>query len=439
MTVPRIIVLGASGLIGHFVASDLVRRGYQTVAVARRFTAAQRDPLGDAAREIPLANLDAAALSRLLEDTDLVVNCLGVLQDNPTDSTQAVHEAFVAKLVCALGALSRPVLLVHVSIPGRDADDRTAFAVSKRNAERAIVASGLPHAILKPGFVFAPAAYGGSAMLRALAVLPFDVPRKLAARPFAIVDVHDVARTVAVLADRWAQAATQISVQWDLVHPDPLSLGEALARLRRWLGAAPRWRMTLPAGLLTIGTWAGDLASWLGWRPSIRSTVLAELQRGVSGDPHAWMAETGIAPASFDDSLKTQPATIQEKWFARLYLLKAAIIPGLVIFWCASALIALTVAYRPAVAILTTHGYPDGPAQYMTIAGSVVDFCVGLAIAFRRTHRFGLLAGTAVSFFYMIAAAILTPDLWVEPLGALVKTFPAIILMLVALAIADDR
>jgi hypothetical protein len=29
--------------------------------------------------------------------------------------------------------------------------------------------------------------------------------------------------------------------------------------------------------------------------------------------------------------------------------------------------------------------------------------------------------------------------MWIEPLGALVKTVPAIVLMLVALAILDDR
>jgi hypothetical protein len=39
----------------------------------------------------------------------------------------------------------------------------------------------------------------------------------------------------------------------------------------------------------------------------------------------------------------------------------------------------------------------------------------------------------------MMGAAILTPDLWIEPLGALVKTGPAIVLMLVALAILDNR
>lgn len=51
----------------------------------------------------------------------------------------------------------------------------------------------------------------------------------------------------------------------------------------------------------------------------------------------------------------------------------------------------------------------------------------------------GLLAGIWVSLFYMLGAAVLTPDMWIEPLGALVKTGPAIVLMLVALAMLPDR
>ena len=38
-----------------------------------------------------------------------------------------------------------------------------------------------------------------------------------------------------------------------------------------------------------------------------------------------------------------------------------------------------------------------------------------------------------------LGATILTPDLWIEPLGALVKTGPAIVLMLVALLTLDNR
>lgn len=38
----------------------------------------------------------------------------------------------------------------------------------------------------------------------------------------------------------------------------------------------------------------GD-AGWLGWRPPIRSTALAEMRRGAIGDPAPWAAMTGIA------------------------------------------------------------------------------------------------------------------------------------------------
>jgi hypothetical protein len=244
---------------------------------------------------------------------------------------------------------------------------------------------------------------------------------------------------MAVLAQRWRGPAGAQAASWDIMHPTIRTLGDAVESLRAWLGTVPRRRIALPGPLLIFGALAGDLAAWLGWRPPIRSTALAELQRGVVGDPRSWVEATGIRPRTFDEILQARPATVQEKWFARLFLLKALIVSILAIFWCASAIIALTVAYPDAVAILTRRGYADETARVITVAGSAMDFCIGVAIAFRRSCRQGLLAGIAVSLFYMLAAAILTPDLWIEPLGALVKTGPAIILMLVALAIADDR
>jgi hypothetical protein len=50
-----------------------------------------------------------------------------------------------------------------------------------------------------------------------------------------------------------------------------------------------------------------------------------------------------------------------------------------------------------------------------------------------------LLAGIVVSLGYMAGAALLAPVLWIEPLGALVKTGPAIVLMIVALLMLDNR
>ena len=434
----RILVLGAGGLIGSFVASDLARRGFAVTAAARYFTSAQRAAFAFA--EIEAMPLATAALGKLIDTVrpDVIVNCVGVLQSTPRATVEEAHATFVDALMAALQRQPQPILLVQVSIPGSDGDDRTEFSRTKRVADRAIMASGLPYAILRPGFVVAPAAYGGSALVRALAALPFDLPPSIGERPLQMVAVEDIAETVAVVSSRVAQARDCAAV-WDLVHPDPLTVAKVIVKLRRWLGAQRRGLVILPDWLLEVGASAADATALLGWRPPIRSTALDELRRGVAGDPGAWIAATGIEPRALDDALAQRPATVQERWFARLYLLKPLAIGGLVVFWIVSGLIALTVAFEEAVAILTKHGFPDALARAITIGSSVMDIAIGAAIALRRSCRIGLMAGIAVSLFYMTVAAMLTPDLWIEPLGALVKTGPAIVLMLVSLAILDDR
>ena len=50
-------------------------------------------------------------------------------------------------------------------------------------------------------------------------------------------------------------------------------------------------------------------------------------------------------------------------------------------------------------------------AKTITVVSSLIDISIGLAIAVRPTCRSGLLAGIAVSLFYMAGAALLTPEL----------------------------
>ena len=128
--------------------------------------------------------------------------------------------------------------------------------------------------------------------------------------------------------------------------------------------------------------------------------------------------------------------TIQDKWFARLFLIKALVIASLVLFWTASGFIALFISWDAASGILRAHGFPPSLVAPVTI---LMDMTIGVLIAFRRSCAVGLVAGLVASLGYMAGAAILTPDLWIEPLGALVKTGPTIVLMLVALATLDNR
>src|SRR5262249_4073280 len=147
----------------------------------------------------------------------------------------------------------------------------------------------------------------------------------------------------------------------------------------------------------------------------------------------------GIKPTSLDDVLARVPATVQERWFARLYVMKAVVLGSLAVFWSLSGIIGLTVDFDAAAEILATHGFPQRLARAITALTSLADICVGAAIAIRKTCYLGLLAGIALSLCYWAGATLIRPDLWVDPLGSLVKTGPAIVLMLVALAISDER
>jgi hypothetical protein len=265
------------------------------------------------------------------------------------------------------------------------------------------------------------------------------IARAEAAVPFQPVAVGDIAATIAWLAGRDITDETANAVTWELMQPQPVTLGGVIDQFRRALGTADMPRIALPTFLLDLGARAGNLASWLGWMPPMRTTAIAELRRGVTGDPMPWMLATGIVPKTLAQAVGQHAATIQDKWFSRLFLIKALVIASLVVFWIASGSIALFVSYDAAADILRSHGFPPALVAPVTVLTSLMDMTIGVLIAFRRTCGFGLVAGIVASLGYMTGAAILTPDLWIEPLGALVKTGPAIVLMAVALLTLDNR
>jgi uncharacterized protein YbjT (DUF2867 family) len=431
---PHIAILGANGMIGHALTLDLRARGFPVRAYARRFSPAQRAALEDDAVQAKFVSLPKKDLAGLLRDADIVINTVGILQGSEAG---AVHHAFVQRLA-ACCATAPQKLLVHFSVAGEEKDDRTTYSQTKRQGERAIAASGAPFVILRPGFVIAPAAYGGSALIRALAALPLDLPPRERNAPFSATAMADLCETVARIATRWRNGDRHWRKSWDVMEQAPGTVGDIVAAFRGHNGGPKPW-LAAPGWMLAPGAWAGDLVSLLGWKPPIRSTAIAEMRRGVRGDSHGWMNDTGISPRSAREAVAATPATVQEKWFARLYLLKALALATLVVFWCVSGLIALTVAFAAARQTLLDHGFPFGLAHGVTIASSLLDISVGIAIAFRASCRVGLIAGILVSLGYMAGAAVLTPELWVEPLGALVKTGPAIVLMLFCLAMLDDR
>src|SRR5204863_7644128 len=116
------------------------------------------------------------------------------------------------------------------------------------------------------------------------------------------------------------------------------SCAETLALFRRWLGWSPAVCVPVPDWAATLMYRAGDAISWLGWRPPVRTTAQQEMARGAIGDPTAWREVTGIAAKDIEAALTREPVSVQERWFAQIYLLKPLIFAALGAFWLGTGL-----------------------------------------------------------------------------------------------------
>jgi uncharacterized protein YbjT (DUF2867 family) len=431
----RVLVTGAYGLIGAAVLARLRRAGHDLVAAGRSVEAARR--------RAPFARWIEADFNRLtrpedwlplLDGVDAVVNCVGVLQDGAGDSVRRVQVTATNALfsACERRRLQRAI---HISAAGAERRAPTKFARSKAVAEEHIEKLDLDWAILRPALVLAPAVYGGTAMLRGLAGMPWRIPLAAPDARIQIVGVDDLAETVA----RCLAPDAPVRVKWDIAHPQEFTLSQIVLALREWLGLVPRPAVAVPPWLAAVVSRIADFLGYLGWRSPARTTALRQLSAGVLGDPLPWMAATGIRPKGLDDILAQLPSSVADRWFARLYLLKPAAIAGLALFWLLTGLIALGPGRAAAVETLTAAGLAHGAAGHLVAAGAGFDIALALLVLAHRTARLALLAMLATAALYLLAGTLLAPQLWFDPLGPYLKIVPVMVATAFALAVMDDR
>jgi hypothetical protein len=144
----------------------------------------------------------------------------------------------------------------------------------------------------------------------------------------------------------------------------------------------------------------------------------------VAGRPLASLAQT----------LAANPAGLQDRIAARLFLLQPLLVLALAGLWIGSGVVGLIETSRAAAIIGDCAA-----AGALVRACSIIDLLLGGAILVRAWARPAALGMAVVSAAYLIGGSLVTPSLWLDPLAPLLKIVPALVLALIAAAILDRR
>jgi uncharacterized protein YbjT (DUF2867 family) len=428
----RVLIVGANGLIGSAVAARLAAEGHNVIGVGRR--TAEPGLANTTYFRVDLRRaIDPQEWTEHLRGIDAVLNCTGVLQDSAGDSTVGVHVQGASALfqACERGGVRR---VVHLSAVGIDHATPTEFSKTKLAGDQALVARDLVWVIVRPSVVVGRAAYGGSALIRGLAALPIRPVMPTTAQ-LQIVHLDDLVDAIAFFLQPTAPSKCVVEV----VGPKRHSFEEVVGIFRRWMRWPPAIEVPLPGWIAGLIYRLGDAVALLGWRSPIGSTAAGEMRRGAIGDPTQFTNLTGLSPRGLEAALAREPASVQERWFARLYLLKPLVFAMFALFWITTGLVSLGPGWQRGVELAMDGGVSETLAKLAVLSGGLADVVIGVAIAFRHTARAGLYAAFLISIAYATIGTILVPWMWLDPLGPMLKIGPIMVFNLVALAILEDR
>ncbi len=430
----KILVIGAYGFIGAHIVTRLLAGGFQVSGLGRHKYTAEK--------VLPGIKWHIADIAKMTSPDDwheitktypTVINCAGALQDGGNDDLEAVHFHAVKALTDA--CLAHDTKLIQISAVGAELDANTPFMRTKAMGDNYIRKNAENYVIFRPGLVLAKNAYGGSALLRMLAAFPLIQPIALKDAKVQCTSIDDLSLAVQMAV---AGEVTSNST-YDLVETEIRTLGDVVAETRKWLGFSPaKWQVPLPDWIVSGVAKLANALGHLGWRSPLRSNAIKVLQNGIIGEAAPWRDETGKALRSLDQANFIAPAAAEDRLFARISLLMPVVVFTLSIFWLISGIIGFWQIDR-AASVLTATGWQEHIAKLSVGFWSIVDIALGLGILIRKFAKVACGLMIFVSVIYLVSAAMITPQLWSDPLGPMIKVLPAIILAQIAHVSLENR
>ncbi|WP_158623214.1 SDR family oxidoreductase [Pseudorhodobacter sp. E13] len=423
-----VLILGADGFIGRHIAFALREQGYDVTACARAPQRLARMGFKTLAVDLtdPACHQPAFWAPHLAAGVHLV-NAAGLL----TGSDAAFRAVHIAAPDAAMAALDggQSVLLSAVGI---EAD--TSFAAFRREGEA--VAQRHNATILRAGLVLADSSYGGSSLLRALAVLPMVTPLIGGGQqPVNPIHAQDLAQVIADCLATPPGPGPRPNGAWEIGGPEVIRQAELIAMLRRWFGLPQTRTWAMPNQLAGA---VGRLGDALRLGP-ISATAVAQLNHSLLADPAALLAKLPTRPRGVSQFINARPAGTQDLWQARLYLLKPLIRLTLAVMWLASGLLGLLLPVAAFSPLFAGLPLPDVSLTLLARGTGLIDLALGWALLRNIAPRAIGWAQLAMVTGYTLALSVLLPALWLAPFGELLKNLPILMLIATHIALIEER
>ena len=313
----KVLLLGASGLLGHNVLQRLVADGHEVTALVRRSDGIRLP--GGGWHTVVGSVLDYPTLCRAAKGCEAVVNCAGA-----TDMSLPRREDFMpmnhdlCEMLVRLMEETGIKVLVHTSTvntigcgtAGHPANEEAPmqppfegsyYADSKRAGELVVLGAAQHHqdwhvVVINPGFMIG--AYDTKPSSGRLLLAGYR--RRVMVAPKggkAFVAVRDVAQAVVAALTKGDNGARYI-----VTNSQGCFSVKELYKLQARVVGYRQWVLTIPNWLLAVAGWLGDALRAVGVRTelstlNVRQLMVHEYYDNRLGREALGYAETPIAEA----------------------------------------------------------------------------------------------------------------------------------------------
>lgn len=434
----KILLTGATGLIGAALADHWAARGHQVVRAGRGVRAGP-SPASAGAEMSTAITVDFAHPPPSgwwlphLDGVDAVVNAVGIFEEDARHTFEAVHTKAPVSLFTAAARAGVP-LVVQISALGADEHAATAFHRSKRQADDLLRRLPVTSIIVQPSLVYAPD--GASATLfNQLALWPV-VALPATSAPLQPLALRDLVEAITHMVEHPPARSCTVHA----VGPQAMTLKAYVAALRRTLGSTRRQAVVgIPL------RWVATSARWLA-RAGVRSTfaspdALHMLAQGSSADPAGftrWLSGPPTPVQAFLQPHERERAREHAQLQNLLALMKASV----AVVWIVTGLLSLGLyPVAQSLALLADFGLHGAWAQAALYAGAILDLVLGVAVllAPQRWLPWIWRAQLMVIIGYTALITLRIPHWWLHPFGPILKNLPLLVSIAMLAALPRRR